>query len=242
MTGDDIDNASDGVSNEMTPLKKTVTHTQAPAIAEDYLVSDGGCSIHRHKRIFTVFVAACILAVTIVFRRGTAVGGFIKTSNMEVPMLGQAMLSTTSNSGWSTAWTSEEEDEEPVNCGNNPANGMSCKGLFCDWVRLHCEPKPESWGDVVETPLWVGFVSEETNALYCNPGSYVTGLKCTGTFCDNLSVKCTKFSDHQPSECYWSTGTFSSTERVAIRSGGYFIQGMKCSGWWCKTKQLYWCK
>ena len=147
-----------------------------------------------------------------------------------------------SDSSWATAWTSEEKTEGPVNCGKNPATGMGCKGWFCDNVRLYCEPTPADWGAVSGPIHWVGYSSEETNEQYCTPGTYVNGLRCAGRFCDSVSLQCIGFEDHEPSDCYWTTGTFSSKEGMAMRGGGYFIQGIKCTGWFCQNKQLYWCK
>ncbi len=69
------------------------------------------------------------------------------------------------------------------------AGGIECSGTRCDNVRVQ-------WRQVFNTGfhfahddcIWTQEISEETNdGLYFPEGFYMSGIHCTGSYCDNLS-------------------------------------------------------
>src|SRR3982074_471122 len=39
----------------------------------------------------------------------------------------------------------------------------------------------------------LGPISEETPPATCNPGSFISGIRCTGSYCDNIKISCAVF-------------------------------------------------
>src|SRR5215208_1656389 len=49
----------------------------------------------------------------------------------------------------------------------------------------------------------LGPISEETPPATCDPGSFVSGIGCSGAYCDNIQISCKRFSDAALGTAYW---------------------------------------
>jgi hypothetical protein len=89
---------------------------------------------------------------------------------------------------------------------------------------------------------WTQPFSEETQTpTLCPTGSWVTGLSCSGGYCDNVSLECTYITGRSASDCQWSPWVSDETPSWGAPAG-YFLRGAKCRGWWCDDFSLYYCK
>jgi hypothetical protein len=74
--------------------------------------------------------------------------------------------------------------------------------------------------------------SEEGNHNYQCPGTqYITGVTCSGSYCDNLSVECTT-TNLAKYNCTWA-GPFSEEQAAYLAPSGRAISGIWCSGSYC---------
>ena len=76
--------------------------------------------------------------------------------------------------------------------------------------------------------------SEERPPLICNPGSFVSGLQCSGRYCDNVGISCRRLSG-----LAWGGRAqfqrFVSEERGGRRDcpRGFAMAGLSCKGRYC---------
>jgi hypothetical protein len=123
------------------------------------------------------------------------------------------------------------------------AIGFSCRGNNCDNVRLACARVPEwTWLDY-STFHWSGEFSEEGAAHgLCNNGNgIVTGLECTGRYCDNINLACSKPVGAKVTNCRWSPWLSEENGGVYNFGKGNFITEMKCQGSYCDNKKFRVC-
>jgi hypothetical protein len=158
----------------------------------------------------------------------------------------------------STAETSDESSDEsqdavvngwgfftsdefpPVSCdGGSLVQSFECHGRYCDDVRLNCVPvaKPHVAVDSFQTRY---FSDEDAGFVSCGLGAWMTGITCTGSYCDNISLRCTTMSGLAQNNCYW-TGWIS--EEVGVLNFGldYFADGAQCSGRYCDNMRFHVC-
>ncbi|NOK36757.1 hypothetical protein HMI49_26460 [Corallococcus exercitus] len=158
----------------------------------------------------------------------------------EVPASGpEGSLRGQEQEVWGWYYTSEEL--APAECdGDALAYGASCSHAFCDDVRLGCNTPPS--GTTKGYPTWTASFSEEsTRPTICPNGSWVTGLSCSGGYCDNVSLECTPISGRSAGNCYWSD-PIADGKSTFIAPANHFIRGAKCAGWWCESMTLYYCE
>jgi hypothetical protein len=148
-------------------------------------------------------------------------------------------------------WTSSTSEEyPPASCQSGyVANDISCKGSYCDNIRLRCVARA-SEGLAFVSSYWSSWFSEEggtnletkitplciaggdcgpsitmpvgRNFHVCHNGAgIVTAITCKGKYCDNLSLRCQKpdSSKHHLRACSW-TPYFSEEG-----SGSPFVPG-----------------
>jgi len=169
-----------------------------------------------------------------------------------------------------TRWVSEEYGGPPAYCqaSNEGAVGAACSGRYCDNVRLYCETFPYGITLDSNTRYWTGFFSEEIkgprlgtlegwyplyeqNTEVCNGGStggIVQGMRCSGSYCDNISLKCAVpvrwvNGVRDPAtmkNCAWS-GWYSEEQGSKDFGWNRYISGVRCSGRYCDNKQYYVC-
>jgi hypothetical protein len=146
------------------------------------------------------------------------------------------------------AWSrsvSEEGDNLTI-CGENRANtvvtGFSCAGSYCDNVRLLCGRT--SGNDKLESRSvsWTSRFSEEgANSRTCPGNSFMTGLRCTGSNCDNLELRCTDLGVTRQS-CRWTDWVSEENGGTLQFSSGDYAAGVQCRGSRCDDKQFFVCK
>ncbi len=166
-----------------------------------------------------------------------------------------------------TKWVSEEGGGPPAICsGGEAARGFDCRGGYCDDVRLYCDSLP--FGISVPSYTFTPFFSEEDSGIasvtsvgwyrydnsfseVCyrsNAAGILTGIRCSGDNCDNISLECaipqTNFEGvAEPvdyASCYW-TDEYSEEDPPFYASYGDFITGVECNGSRCDNKRYYVC-
>ncbi|CAB9498231.1 expressed unknown protein [Seminavis robusta] len=138
------------------------------------------------------------------------------------------------------------------------ANGMACRGSWCDDVQLGCtmrftgRPKCTATAGCNYTHLmgwqqavyYTNWMSEEgPGTLGCPNGHFVTEVFCSGDFCDDLSFKCEKWSYSLGHTGCWWGGRYSEEGDGARHYAGdnYMLAGIQCSGSYCDTKRNLYC-
>jgi hypothetical protein len=142
------------------------------------------------------------------------------------------------------AWTGyTSEETPPIICPNYyAARGFDCTGSYCDNVAIYCQYVGGSYGQ----SSWTTYFSEEgsggADERHCSGSdSWVTGVACSGSYCDDLSLRCTRFPGTSTGSCYWS-GSFSEEQPPFYAPYGYYIKGMECIGSYCDDKQYRYCQ
>jgi hypothetical protein len=96
-------------------------------------------------------------------------------------------------------------------------------------------------GPVAAQTQVLGPISEETPPAACWAGWFVSGIRCTGRYCDNIEITCTKIpgatvgADHR-----WTP--WVSEERPSTAwcgPGPNLIAGFACNGRYCDNISLY---
>jgi hypothetical protein len=86
----------------------------------------------------------------------------------------------------------------------------------------------------------LGPISEETPPAVCDPGSFVTAVKCTGDYCDNISISCARFSNATFGSASWTDWVSDEQGERRCWSPDYrFIAGFACRGRYCDNVSLY---
>jgi hypothetical protein len=88
---------------------------------------------------------------------------------------------------WSD-WFSEEAPAQQTNSGGF-VSGLACSGAYCDNLRLQFvfdESGLRNSGFCRFTPSF----SEEQGYRECPAGHYLSGVKCDGSYCDNIALYC----------------------------------------------------
>jgi hypothetical protein len=88
---------------------------------------------------------------------------------------------------------------------------------------------------------WTSSFSEEgSHQATCSSTSAVSGIQCTGRYCDNISLRCGGFLGQVDGT--WATGYFSEENGGYQPCGGKgYVVGMSCNGSYCDNIKLY-CK
>jgi len=85
----------------------------------------------------------------------------------------------------------------------------------------------------------LGPISEETGPAECNAGDYVSGIRCTGSYCDNITITCSRLRDGV--RVHFGTWTDWVSEEQGRREcpPDHLIAGLKCQGRYCDNVSLY---
>ena len=175
-----------------------------------------------------------------------------------VALIGSLVGSATASAAYWTGWISEEA---PVNQGwcnawNEAAVGMACSGSYCDSIRLRCEVLPNSMYLDSNTDYWTDYFSEEFDDLWVDDGGWyhgywdnnrlcgyhspylVSGIRCSGSYCDNMSLECDlpKRSDGSLStfsNCSWTQWFSDETGTNGVWYRSKYVVGVGCGGSYC---------
>lgn len=173
-----------------------------------------------------------------------------------------------------TGWVSEESGGPVAGCSawTEAAVGFGCSGSYCDNVRLLCETLPFGAKVNQATDYWSGWFSEEHDGYgtyhsegwyryedenyhvchsYDNQPGVVTGIRCSGSYCDNISVECSQLIVQRGgilgptlpvgvTNCAW-TGWYSEEQGSVDFGDNRYITGVECAGSRCDDKRFYVC-
>ncbi len=78
--------------------------------------------------------------------------------------------------------------------------------------------------------------SEEDPPSLCPSGYVVKGIRCSGRYCDNKSLRCQRYRPKSP-DYRWS-GWFSEDRPSEERSKDEFVTGLACSGRYCDNLRI----
>lgn len=95
---------------------------------------------------------------------------------------------TFGSSSW-TGWFSEEGTNYRTCGATQWMTGFQCDDDYCDNVSIQCTEVP---GASAQGCSWSAYYSEENGAYHALPGRFVRGVRCRGSFCDQMSyLTCT---------------------------------------------------
>lgn len=151
-------------------------------------------------------------------------------------------------------WTAHVSEEPPAerSCASGYAlRGIRCEGRYCDNMELYCCPYV-SGEDPAGARQWSDkWFSEETpgegaNADQTNAG-FVTGIRCSGRYCDSLSLEfLTSPSLPNAGQCsfqpFFSEEGAMSGENEDFCPEGHFVAGLACREDYCDEVSLYCCR
>lgn len=193
-----------------------------------------------------------------------------KSIALGLAMAALSIPATASASSYWTNWVSEENGGPAAACNGTTeaATGAGCWGSYCDDTRLLCTTMPYGATVIPSSAYWSEWTSEETdgtsthtsagwyaydadNYHVCDwsgtPG-FVTGIRCAGDYCDDVSIQCSQMSTRWgrltyrvgATNCGWSS--YDSEEQGSIDFGAdRFIAGVACSGSYCDNLAYYVC-
>jgi len=177
-----------------------------------------------------------------------------------------------------TSYVSEEGGSPLRYCNawNEAAVGFGCSGSYCDNVRLLCETMPfgttldsstdkltpwfsEEHDEFVTVVFDGGYwynefdenyqICQYTDVAHGGWAGLVSGVRCRGSNCDDLSLECTqpvKYSGSNvvkvsTTNCQWTQGTYSEEQGSVDFGFNRYIVGAKCFGSHCDNKQFLLC-
>jgi len=154
-----------------------------------------------------------------------------------------------------TAWFSEENGGGTTQTSHQSGliSGLACRGDYCDDIRMLAFSPAARAG---ATCVWLDPVSEEGNrSAQCPAGRFVKDIKCTGAYCDNISLQCCDAKDSDPRSSFvfapdpclklpqigrepTLSGIPSNFERTKSRPAwlcpnGFAMRGLECHGGYC---------
>jgi hypothetical protein len=91
-----------------------------------------------------------------------------------------------------SSWFSEENNGS-YQTGSKFISGLGCKGDYCDNIRVRIldTPKLSNDGQCFNMPQ----ISDGSNSESKCPEGYLgAGLSCSGNWCDNISLRCCRYS------------------------------------------------
>lgn len=113
---------------------------------------------------------------------------------------------------------------EPSQCDQN---------LACS-AGGQCIAAPQS-----PTCSLIAMTSEESQPAECPPGGIAKGIRCTGEYCDNVSLNCCwPLAPADQVTLTWS-GWFSDENPNYTKSSSGFVGGVKCRGRYCDDMNLH---
>lgn len=95
----------------------------------------------------------------------------------------------------SEGWYRHDTDSSHV-CNFSGAagvmTGIRCSGSYCDQISVECATPTVTFEGVtefveVEDCFWTDPISEENPPFVAPPGHFITGVDCSGWYCDNKS-------------------------------------------------------
>jgi hypothetical protein len=197
-----------------------------------------------------------------------------KVAALGVVLLGALGSASVAHAAYWTPYVSEEGGSPISACGswNEAAIGFGCRGSYCDDVRLRCQTLPYNATLNPPDDFWTPWFSEESDGIeqivsegwyryadenykVCGyaaayPG-FVSGIRCSGSNCDNVKIECTnavKWNGSQnvyltANQCSWSNwySEENSYPNGVDFGSTRFITGAECRGRYCDDMRFYVC-
>lgn len=84
-----------------------------------------------------------------------------------------------------------------------------------------------------------GPISEETPPAACDPGSVVSEVRCTGSYCDNLQISCVRLGADLAGASRWTAWVSEEQGGTRACPDNSYIAGFACNGKYCDNLSLY---
>jgi hypothetical protein len=145
---------------------------------------------------------------------------------------------TRNQSCWTKGFSEENGGEMRCPIGKAAA-GVWCVGSYCDNKHLYCKPAAYTSNEL--DTKWIS--EEQPNASFRvdarpNP-SVIVGLKCQGSYCDNIKGYVGRVLDKEPSGA-WQWKPWVSEERGLQKCGETeYLTGLGCKGSYCDELSLH---
>jgi hypothetical protein len=150
----------------------------------------------------------------------------------------------TEEDGEFRAWTRyTSEEDPPLICPNRQVvRGTHCTGSYCDNIALDCVFVGGGFGQ----HRWLRYFSEEGTGPqrqgHCvGSDEWFSGITCQGSYCDNISMRCTRIPNRRAQNCEWS-GWYSEEQPPFIAPAGRYIKAIECDGSYCDNKRYRHCR
>ena len=150
-----------------------------------------------------------------------------------------------STSNVTACWTREFSEERPGNmrCGRNMAvAGLWCSGKYCDNKSLYCKRLPPNTRAVKTTSNSKWISEEKPNASFrvdqSRGGKLVSGLKCKGKYCDNISGYTVNTNLAKTGQWKWLP-FFSEEHGGKVCGENQYVTGIGCKGSYCDNISLH---
>jgi len=146
-----------------------------------------------------------------------------------------------SNFMWSS---SVSEETNPAYCGKQyMMGGVYFSGSYSDNTQLYCVNRSaQNTATGSRTSSWTTWFSDESpNSRQCPSDTWLSGMRCRGSYCDDVQLLCTQFVGKTGSNCSW-TSAYSDESGVKQFPSGYFAKGARCTGSYCDNMSFYVCQ
>ncbi|MFK0570621.1 zinc-dependent metalloprotease family protein [Endozoicomonas sp.] len=147
-------------------------------------------------------------------------------------------------------------DGEPCGVSQyDPVNGADAVSAMASTARVVADfyssapatpiaPRPSApttTEEVTKSHIYeyTGWFSEEGSARkMCPDGYFVTEIKCSGRYCDNKNLKCSKIPGMFVGDATQSSGYFSEEGTNYYKHDGKVVVGIRCKGRYCDNLSL----
>jgi hypothetical protein len=89
------------------------------------------------------------------------------------------------------------------------------------------------------TAASLGPISEETPPAVCDPGEFIRDIKCTGRYCDNISIGCLRVREAALGRAVWTSWVSEEGRGAMECPRNHFLAGLACRGRYCDNISLY---
>lgn len=142
-------------------------------------------------------------------------------------------------------WFSEESGGLSV---QGPINAIQCDGRYCDNKSLVYDEFLSYFLDYSRTVKVGPFSEEGVGSRICPTNMIVSRIKCSGDYCDKMTLYCSPFKDgslHNVDESSqgWRRAFFSEEQDGLAPdfkcAAGSFVNGIACTGRYCDNIKLH---
>lgn len=121
---------------------------------------------------------------------------------------------------------------------------LNCTGSYCDNITMTCSRNLRE----VTGLFWTRFVERDgANTATCGaaggPDGFMSGIACSGDYCDDIALQCTRLTLFRPD--FTDCGTVEFSEEQGVQrwpSVFHFPVSIRCSGTHCDNKRLTACR